>query len=395
MRILIHDFGGYSFPVQLSRALADRGHNVHYLCFQPVCAGRGRLEERSGDPASLDLDQVALQSSYDKGNLIRRYWQERTYGKALADRVHAIQPDIVLSANTPLVAQDRLLRATRSAGADFIYWLQDLRGVAARKILSNRIPLAGSIVGAMWERWERLLLRRSDEVVVITEDFVPLLEQWGVSDDSVRFVPNWTPLEDVPTRPRDNRWARERDLEDKLCLLYSGTMGWKHDPDLVVELARAFDDCEDVRVVVVAQGTGADYLREEKEERDLGNLLLYDLQPYDRLPSVLATADVLFGMLEPYASVCSVPSKVLTYLCAGRPLLLNVPEANMAAQMVREADAGVTTAPGDREAFVEGAKKLLSDESLRKRLGRHGRQYAEKRFDIEGITDTFESILRT
>ena len=67
-------------------------------------------------------------------------------------------------------------------------------------------------------------------------------------------------------------------------------------------------------LVVVSEGRGADWLAEQGRNEPALRLLPY--QPYDRLPEVLASADVLIAVLEPEAGAFSVPSKILTYLCA-------------------------------------------------------------------------------
>jgi glycosyltransferase involved in cell wall biosynthesis len=85
---------------------------------------------------------------------------------------------------------------------------------------------------------------------------------------------------------------------------------------------------------------------------------------------------------------------VLTYLCAGRPLLLAVPPENLAAKIVSKNRAGLVVPPTDTVAFVKAADCLLHDEALRAELGANARRYAETHFNIETITDSFESTLR-
>ena len=53
--------------------------------------------------------------------------------------------------------------------------------------------------------------------------------------------------------------------------------------------------------------------------------MLLPYQPFGRLSEVLASADVLVALLESDAGAYSVPSKVLTYLAAGRPILGAIP----------------------------------------------------------------------
>ena len=59
---------------------------------------------------------------------------------------------------------------------------------------------------------------------------------------------------------------------------------------------------------------------------------------------MLASATVLIGILEEDAGVFSVPSKVLSYLCAGRPIVLCAPAENLASRTLLEAEAGPSTA---------------------------------------------------
>ena len=141
-----------------------------------------------------------------------------------------------------------------------------------------------------------------------------------------------------------------------MVLLYAGTLGLKHRPELLFALAEAFDDDPCVRVVVVSEGVGADWLRSKSSP----GLELLPFQPYEDLPDMLASADVLLVLLEPEAGAYSVPSKVLTYHCAGRPILGAMPSSNLASSIIRTNDSGVVVDPSDIDAFVESARGIWS-----------------------------------
>src|SRR5205085_2761688 len=136
----------------------------------------------------------------------------------------------------------------------------------------------------------------------------------------------------------------------------------------------------DVRVVVVSQGPGRDWLEERRGRNGVDNLVLLDYQPYEALPDVLASGDVLVTILEPEAGQFSVPSKVLSYLCAGRPQLAAIPVENLGARIVSRSNGGIVVGPTDRSTFVEATIRLLADAGLRRRLGEQARRYAEEQF---------------
>jgi colanic acid biosynthesis glycosyl transferase WcaI len=102
----------------------------------------------------------------------------------------------------------------------------------------------------------------------------------------------------------------------------------------------------------------------------------------------------LLVVLERDASRYSVPSKVLNYFCAGRPVLALLPPDNAVANMVEEAEAGIVIAPGDADAASAALRSLLSSPAVRDRMGTAARCYAERTFDVRRVGDRFESLLR-
>jgi glycosyltransferase involved in cell wall biosynthesis len=267
--------------------------------------------------------------------------------------------------------------------------------VANDKLLREKMPVLGPLIGQLFLWFDRQLARNSDEIVLIYEDFQLLLASWHIAQDKMHVIPNWAPLPEMPVRPMDNEWAVSQQMAASFNFLYAGTLGMKHNPDLLLQLAKKFQSlAEEVRVVVVSEGLGADWLQAQQAEQGVANLILLPYQPYACLPDVLGSAAVLLAILEADAGVFSVPSKVLSYLCAQRPLLLAVPLENLAARVVLQNKAGFAVAPTDVTAFVAQALALYEDPELRATLAGNGRAYAEQNFDIEKIAQQFEKIMQ-
>jgi colanic acid biosynthesis glycosyl transferase WcaI len=393
-RILVHDYSGHPFQVQLSRELARRGDEVLHLYFKGFQTPRGALVRQPDDPPGFAVEGLDLGEPFQKYSFVKRRQQEIAYGRRTIERLEAFAPDIVVCSNLPLDPLDMVGRHCRQNGIRFVVWLQDIYSIAMGKILPRKLPVLGHAVSRWFTHVERRTLKAADNVVCITEDFLPILERWGVARQRCAVIENWAPKGEIVPLPPTTAWAAEQGLAGTTILLYSGTLGLKHDPAGIAALARACRDRPEVRVVVVSEGVGADWLRDARQEAGggLDNLVLLPFQPYARLSEVLASAAVVLAVIEPEAGIFSVPSKVLSYLSAGRPILLAVPPENLAARTVLGAEAGLVVAPGDTAGLIDAARRLLDDPALRDRLGRNGRAYAERTFDIAAITDRFEAL---
>jgi len=392
MRIFVNDFGGYPFPSQLSHQLAARKHDIrHAYCDSLAGTPTGTYAETETH-LKATFFPIHLKQIQQKSSLFKRRAQDIEYGKLAVASIEQFNPDVVISANTPLNAQSIILDHCQRNQIPFIYWLQDLISVAISSILSKKLPVFGNLVGQHYQRLERRLLQQSQHVIAISDGFLDKLRDWKVNRDQITIIENWAPIDQFPRLERNNDWAQRNGLVGKFVYMYSGTLSLKHDPQLLVNLALATRDRGHI-VLIRTQGEAAQWVREQAKVHSLSNLIVQPFGPLEETAHAFASADVLVAILEPEASHFSVPSKVLSYLCAGRPVLLAVPENNLAARIVTQNHAGIVADPRSPEVFVESAIKLADDASLRASMGNNARHYAENHFDINKIADIFEQLV--
>lgn len=394
MKILIHDYSGHPFQVQLSRTLAKRNHKVLHLYCSSFQTPRGIVNKLDTDGDNFSCRAIELSRPFEKYRFTRRIFQEIEYGNLLVKEVDKYKPDILISANNPLDPQRILLKYCKKKEIKFIFWLQDIYGYAINKLLTKKLSIIGKIIGSYYVRSEMSMLRQSDRIIIISEDFSDILAAAKIPENKIKLIHNWAPLGELKMRDKINIWSRKHELHDKLCIVYTGTLGLKHNPELLVNLSLALRDQSHICIVVVSEGLGADFVKTKKEEYKLDNLIVLDFQPFESIPEVMGTADILIAILDKEAGVYSVPSKVLTYHCAGRPLLLSVPRENLAARLVEGLETGIVVPPDQHDEFLSAVKRLIGDGGLRQKYGKNARKYAESTFDIETITDKFEEIFR-
>jgi glycosyltransferase involved in cell wall biosynthesis len=391
-RVVVHDYSGHPGQAQLSRALAGRGYEVIHQHCPSYATGKGALERQPDDPPTLRFEACSLDGNFNRYSPLTRIRHEVEYSRRAASCIEKCRPDVVILSNVPLIAHALIARRLKRRRTPMVFWHQDIYSAAIITTARQRIPVFGRLIGAVAERVERSIARSSSGIVAISPTFIEKLAAWGVEDKSI-VVPNWAPINELPMRPRHNAWSHRMGLSDHPVVLYSGTLGIKHDPSILAVIAAELEVSRpDAKVVVISEGKGREWLEGWKREQGADNLVLLDFQPYEDLPDVLASADLLVAILEPDASKFSVPSKVLTYLCSNRAILGVIPPDNAVAEILLNNQAGAVVDPAHRDKVPTAVVSLLNDDELRLSLGASGRSYAESEFSAERAADRFISV---
>ncbi|HWV26691.1 MAG TPA: glycosyltransferase family 4 protein [Aeromicrobium sp.] len=387
MRICLHDFAGHPFQAELARRLAERGHQVVHASAAEYVGGKGDL---SSDTPNLRFDRIAVDRPFERNAFVGRLTWERAYASAAIDHLRDGKFDAYISCNIPLLATHRIARWARRHDVPWVFWHQDIHSAAMSDELHSRLPGPIATVGSrILDRMEAYLAVRAMHVVAIGEAFTEAYAGWQVASERVSVIPNWAPLDDIMPQDRDNHRAAALFRPDGgLRLLYAGNLGRKHNPGLLVELMRRLrENGVAAQLTVVSEGEAADDLRDADPD-----ITVVDFQPADALPQVLGSADVLVALLEPDATRFSIPSKVLSYMAAGRPILGLMPADNPAAVDITEAGGAVGTPDvAGVDTAVAWVRQL--DARAIEDIGRRARNVAERKFDVVRVTDRFEEIL--
>ncbi len=395
MRLNVHDYSGHTFQVQLSRYLAERGHTVLHGYSSQYITGHGRLTVGPGDPVTLRIEPITTSVPMIKYSPLGRTRFEIRYAAAWQRSLEREAFDVVVACNVPLFALARMQTYFTRRNQPWVLWHQDIysHGVAGEARLRFS-PLVADAVAAAVERVERRQIGGADAVVAIDDAFLRQYRQWGVTPQHAVVIPNWAPLDDLVPGERDNAWSRRHDIPTEATrLLYAGTLGRKHNPRLLLEvLDRTRARGLDAVLTVISHGTGASDLAEAAAGRP--DVRVLDFQPAELMSDVLASADVHLTLLEPSAAHFSVPSKVLSSLSAGRPVIGLMPGTNPAAVDIRAAGGFIAepSLAGADEASCWLARASADPIAL-KRLGVQAREFAAARFDIRRIGLEFEAIL--
>jgi colanic acid biosynthesis glycosyl transferase WcaI len=295
------------------------------------------------------------------------------------------RPDLIVAVTPALAGAVAAARIARPTGARVVVIVQDLMARAAGQ---SGITGGGTVAGVT-ARLEGYALRRADQVVVVSNAFRQTVHAYGVDDDRIAVLPNWTHI--TPSAvSRDDARASLGWPADRFLVAHTGNMGLKQDLGTVIEAARRLPEGLDVLLV----GDGNQRRALQQQAADLPNVRFVEPLDEIRYPLALAAADVLLVNERPSVGDMSLPSKLTSYLSAGRPVLAAVtPDGATAAELRRTRGAGLVIRPGDPDLLATSIVQLQRDERLRLAMGRAGWTYAHTRLDQKACMMQLDAII--
>lgn len=232
---------------------------------------------------------------------------------------------IVMAATTPpVVVALAAAIGTRLAGGRFVYHNQDVYP----EILGlprSKVQALGFQVLRRMDAWTG---RTADRIVVLSDDMKQLWLDRGLPAEKVRVIPNFVPEHfrgdscDEPVRQPE-----DRDQTGSARLAYVGNLGPLQDLHRTFALIAGTPE-----VSCDVYGDGRQ--RMELEAKGYDNIEFHGQIPPDQVPAVLANCDLGVVALVPGVERAAYPSKIMTLLSCGIPLLAFVDcESSLAAEI--------------------------------------------------------------
>jgi glycosyltransferase involved in cell wall biosynthesis len=303
------------------------------------------------------------------------------------------RPDLVYLNTWPLFATALCALAVRFRRVPFVVSVQDVYPESL--VIQERISERGW-TAALLRRLDRSIARAASAVIVLTEQWAALYRRSrDVAPERVTVIPNWID-EQLVTAPAGEglAWRRAKGVGDGAFLLvYGGNVGAAAG---VAELIESFavSGVDDAALLVAGEGSSLADCREIAGRTPRAQVLFHHPWRSDETAAVLGAADLLVLPTRGRQSAVSVPSKLISYLLAGRPLLAIATGDSETAAIVRNSGAGWIVRPGDQESFDTAVReaRALSPEA-RAAMGEAGRRYALEHFSRRVILPRVLAVL--
>lgn len=309
----------------------------------------------------------------------------------VANAARSPRPDVIMAVCTPLQLGLGAALLARRWNVPFVFHVQDLVPESAVEL--GMLQRKSAI--AVADRMAAVAYRRAALITVIGPTFAAAIERRGVDPAKIEYLPNWVDSTSLVPGTRATAFRAQAGLTgDDFLVGYVGNMGFKQHMVTVVEAAGLLTDDPRIRFSLIGDGSDLASVKARIGDLGLGNVDLGAAVPRDRLPEILASADLLVVHQAAAVKDMVVPSKLLTYAAAGRPVLFAGHPRSAGALFVEESGGGVVIAPEDPRAMARAIEELRRDPERRRAMGAAGRAHVEGHHDIDAVLRRAEDLLR-
>ncbi len=303
--------------------------------------------------------------------------------------------DMVLYATPPVTFANVVKFCKKTYGCRAFLMLKDI-------FPQNAVDIGlfgnGGMIHRYFRHKEKVLYGLSDVIGCMSEGNIKYLKEHDpeIDADKIILFPNTIkPPEFTKSGPQADKYAGETKEtaggdEKKLRLIFGGNLGKPQAIDFLMNAIR-YDRSpiyDRVEFLFVGNGSESDLVKRTCEQCD--NAAFYDFMKPDEYDALMGDCDVGIVSLDVRFTIPNYPSRMLSYMALGKPMLACTdPNTDVRQLMTEEARCGLWCRSDDIEGFWKCIEELMDDEK-RRVLGMNGRRYLEENFDVSRSVSIIE-----
>ncbi len=259
----------------------------------------------------------------------------------------------------------------------FIYNLQDVfpDSLATLGVSQN------SLIWKVGSCVERYTYKHADKIIVISEDIKNNIIRKGVPENKIEVVYNWINEEQIhPINKEENTLFDEFGISrEKFHVVYAGNLGHAQNIQILIDAAEKLKDNKNIEFLIFGTGGLESEIKEQIASLALDNVRVLPLQPYEKVASVYSLGDVCVVSCKKGLGGSAMPSKSVTIMATGRPLLVNFDRGEL-EEIVTKNKCGLFSESGNLDEFVDCILKFYNDKAMCEEYGENARNLVLKKF---------------
>lgn len=379
---------------ELALSLNREHHKVGVLTSFPSYYAQGSLSKykkkiwMKEDMEGISVTRVAIPVFSRNILAARALWQFNCAFLFGAASLFLPHYDISLVYSPPLPLGYTAWFLRKIKGTPFILNVQDLfpqSAIDLKKLRSKQLIY-------LFEGMEKQIYNCANLITVHSQGNRDHMIMKEAKSKKVRVIPNWIDTEFIKPGKRMNSFRREHVMDDKFVVSFAGILGYSQDIEVIIGAAEILKDYHNIFFLIVGDGARKQDLVDEAKKKKLENIKFIGMQPREKYPDVLHASNVCLSTLKSEVITPVVPSKILSIMAAGRPIIASMNLSGDAGAIIEEARCGYVIPPGNPNLLAEHILKLHKNRENCEIFGKNGRKYAETNLSLKISTHRYVSL---
>ena len=157
-----------------------------------------------------------------------------------------------------------------------------------------------------------------------------------------------------------------------------------------MDAAALLKDAPDIQFYIAGDGLEKNRLLHRAE--GVRNIIFLPILPREEYVQLLHGSDVCLATLRREVRTPVVPSKILSIMAAGRPVVASMPLSGDAPALIRDARCGICIEPENPAKLADAIRSIYREPEIAAAFGEQGRKFAEDHFSLDACAAMYESI---
>lgn len=378
------NYNRHDIYADILHSLVDNGHNVYSMSTN---------QRRNGKPTLLTVEDGIHALRVKTGNItqcgaiekgISTIMIKQQYISAIKKYFSNIKFDLVLYATPPITLADVVKFVKKRDGAKSYLMLKDIFPQNAIDLGMMTTSGVKGLIYKYFRKEEKKLYSISDRIGCMSPANVDYLlrNNSDVSKDKIEVFPNCLdPLDlRISEDTRNDLRTKYGIPKEKTVFVYGGNLGRPQGIPYVIDSLRAASKKTDSYFLVVGGGTEYSKLKDFIEEEKPRNVKLMNRIPKEDYDRLVASCDVGLVYLDHRFEIPNFPSRLLSYLQAGLPVLCATDPNTDIGRIAEENGFGWWCESNNVNSFVDLV--TVAELADRRAMGQIGMQYMNSHYHI-------------
>ena len=328
----------------LLRQFIKDSHNVYAVCPSERRNGEKTNLRQFGSSAILTVKTYNIQKTNILEKGIGTLAIKGQFIKAIKKYFKGIKFDLILYPTPPITLYGVVKYFKKRCNAKTYLMLKDIFPQNAVDIGLMKTTGIKGFIYRYFRKQEKKLYSISDRIGCMSPANVEYVLKHNpeISKEKVEVFPNCIEVQDISLTDKEKKQIREKyNLPlDKKIFVYGGNLGKPQDIPFVIECLKAERENEKAFFLIVGDGTEFKKLEQYSIDSKQENFKLLKRLPTDEFDRVLASCDVGLIFLDHRFTIPNFPSRLLSYMQDGLPVLACVDKSTDIGKTIVEGEFG-------------------------------------------------------